>query len=149
MEIQPAHWETTWPNHSTRCLEHGEDELDQLALSDVLLPPQIRSDGRDGREPVIRVHQHVDEAVKRGAEIRVSTRHPVHDEPPDVEHAGVVIHVQERDLVVILPQDEEERVHKLNEFGEVIPPEDVTHPGVGRSCTVCVLAEEVVSALIH
>ena len=55
----------------------------------------------------------------------MATRHPVHDEPPDVEHGGVVIDVQEGDLVVVLPQDEEECVHELDELGEVIPPQDV------------------------
>lgn len=118
-------------------------------MSDVLFPPQIRSHGGDGREAVVRVHQHMDEAVKRGAKVGVATRHPVHDEPPDVEHGEVMVDVQEGDLVVVLPQNEEESVHKLNEFGEVIPPKYVNHPVVGLSSTVGVLAEEVVSALIH
>lgn len=48
---------------------------------------------------------------------------PVHHEPPDVEHAGVVVHVQDRDLVVVLAEDEEEGVHELDELGEVVPPE--------------------------
>lgn len=52
----------------------------------------------------------------------MSTRHPVHDEPPDVEHAGVVVDVQECDLVIVLPQDEKEGVHELNQLGEIIPP---------------------------
>lgn len=60
-------------------------------------------------------------------ELTVSTRHPVHDEPPDVEHGGVMVDMQEGDLVVVLPQDEEESVHKLDEFGEVIPPEYINH----------------------
>lgn len=54
----------------------------------------------------------------------MSTRHPVHDEPPDVEHAGVVVDVQECDLVIVLPQDEKEGVHELNQLGEIIPPQD-------------------------
>lgn len=32
--------------------------------------------------------------------------------------------MQDCDLVVILAKDEEEGVHKLYEFGEVVPPED-------------------------
>lgn len=50
---------------------------------------------------------------------------PVYDEPPDVEHAGVVVDVQEGNLVVVLPQYEEEGVHELDELGEVVPPECV------------------------
>lgn len=36
----------------------------------------------------------------------------------------MVVDVQDRDLVVVLAQDEEEGVHKFYEFGEVVPPED-------------------------
>lgn len=35
-----------------------------------------------------------------------------------------MVDVQDRDLVVVLAQDEEEGVHKFYEFGEVVPPED-------------------------
>lgn len=50
---------------------------------------------------------------------------PVHDEPPDVEHADVVVDVEEGDLVVVLPEDEEEGVHELHHLGEVVPPQHV------------------------
>lgn len=50
---------------------------------------------------------------------------PVHDKPPDVQHAGVVVDVKNCDLVVILSEDEEEGVHELDELGEVIPPQDI------------------------
>lgn len=50
--------------------------------------------------------------------------YPVHDEPPDVEHAGVVVDVEEGDLVIVLPEYEEEGVHELDELGEVVPPQD-------------------------
>lgn len=57
--------------------------------------------------------------------LTVSTGHPVHDEPPDVQHGGMVVDVQEGDLVVVFAQDEEEGVHELDEFGEVVPPQHV------------------------
>lgn len=55
----------------------------------------------------------------------MTTGHPVHDEPPDVGHASVVVDVKEGDLVVVLSQDEEKGVHELDELGEVIPPQDI------------------------
>lgn len=55
----------------------------------------------------------------------MTTGHPVHNEPPDVEHAGMVVDVQECDLMVVLSEDEEEGVHELDEFGEVVPPENI------------------------
>lgn len=57
--------------------------------------------------------------------LTVATGYPVHDEPPDVQHAGVVVDVKKCDLVVIFSQDEEEGVHELDELGEVVPPQDL------------------------
>lgn len=57
--------------------------------------------------------------------LTVAAGDPVHDEPPDVEHAGVVVDVEEGDLVIVLPEYEEEGVHELDELGEVVPPQDV------------------------
>ena len=58
--------------------------------------------------------------------------YPVHDEPPDIQHAGVVVDMKKRDLVVVLPQDEEEGVHELDELGEVVPPQNVYDLRGGR-----------------
>lgn len=61
--------------------------------------------------------------------------HPVHDKPPDVQHAGVVVDVQKGDLVIILSQYEEKGVHELDEFGEVVPPQDIHDLGEGDKNT--------------
>ena len=52
--------------------------------------------------------------------LTVAAGHPIHDEPPDVGHAGVMVDVEEGDLMVVLPQDEENGVHELDELGEVV-----------------------------
>lgn len=57
--------------------------------------------------------------------LTVAAGDPVHDEPPDVEHADVVVDVEKCDLVAVLPQNEEEGVHELHQLGEVVPPQDV------------------------
>lgn len=41
----------------------------QLPLSDVLLPPEVRTHGGDGRQAVVRVHEDMDEAVKCGTKV--------------------------------------------------------------------------------
>ena len=61
--------------------------------------------------------------------LTVAAGHPIHDEPPDVGHAGVMVDVEEGDLMVVLPQDEEKGVHELDELGEVVPPEDMDDLG--------------------
>lgn len=61
----------------------------------------------------------------------MATGYPVHHEPPDVQHAGVVVDVQKRDLVGILSQDKEQGVHELKKLGEVVPPQDTDDLGGG------------------
>lgn len=51
--------------------------------------------------------------------------YPVHNEPPDIQHAGVMVDVKKRDLMVILSYYEEKCVHELDELGEVVPPQDI------------------------
>lgn len=36
----------------------------------------------------------------------------------------MVVDVQNSDLMIIFPQNEKEGIHELNEFGEIVPPED-------------------------
>lgn len=36
----------------------------------------------------------------------------------------MVIDMQNGDLMIIFPQNEKEGIHELNEFGEIVPPED-------------------------
>lgn len=146
LEIQPTERERTRPDDPAAGLYDCQHKLKQLPLSDVLLPPEVRTHGRDRRQTIVRVHEDVDEAVKCGTEIRVATGDPVHHEPPDVQHGGVVVHMQDRDLVVVLTQDEEEGVHELYEFGEVVPPEDTDNLHICVSRAACALTEEVVFA---
>lgn len=56
--------------------------------------------------------------------LTMAAGNPVHHKPPDVEHGGVVVDMEDCYLVVVLAEDEEEGVHELYEFGEVIPPQD-------------------------
>lgn len=102
LEIQPTQREGTRPDDAAAGLHDGQHELQQLPLSDVLLPPEVWTHGRDGRQTIVRVHEDVDEAVKCGTKIRVAAGDPVHHEPPDVQHGGMVVDVQDRDLMVVL-----------------------------------------------
>lgn len=54
----------------------------------------------------------------------MTTRHPVHNKPPNIQHRCMVIDMQDGDLMIIFPQNEKEGIHELNEFGEIVPPED-------------------------
>lgn len=88
----------------------------------------------------------MDEAVEGRTKIRMAAGNPVHHKPPDVEHGGMVVDVQDCDLVVILAKDEEEGVHEFYEFGKVVPPEDADDLHIRFSRAPCPLTEEVVSA---
>lgn len=75
--------------------------------------------------------------------------YPVHNEPPDIQHAGVMVDVKKRDLMVILSYYEEKCVHELDELGEVVPPQDIHDFIIHFLCTVSVLAVEVVATVPH
>ena len=56
-------------------------------------------------------------ADKKGKEesLTLSSRHPLHANPPEQEHAGVVIDMEEGHLVVLLAKYEEELVRGPND----------------------------------
>lgn len=53
--------------------------------------------------------------------------HPFDADPPQREHGAVVVHVQEGNLIELLPQDEKHRVQILNALGDEIPPQSSCH----------------------
>lgn len=87
----------------------------------------------------------MDETVQGWSKETLPTRYPVEHAPPDVEHGGVVVNVQERNLIVLLPQNEEYRVQELNELGEVVPPQYFGNPDVGVSRAVEILTLQPVT----
>lgn len=58
----------------------------------------------------------------------------------------MVIDMQNGDLMIIFPQNEKEGIHELNEFGEIVPPEDTYDLHISFTSTVCILTEEIVSS---
>lgn len=65
-----------------------------------------------------------------GKNEKVLTRtpgHPLHTDPPEEEHGGVVVDVEEGQLVGLLAYDEEKRVGELHQLGHVIPPEGTSY----------------------
>ena len=61
-------------------------------------------------------------AVEHRAEKRRTTRTVLDPDPPQAEHGGVVVDVEEGQLVILLADDEEHRVEHLETFAKVIPP---------------------------
>lgn len=127
LEVQPPEREGARPDDPAAGLDDCQHKLDQLPLSDVLFPPEVGTHGRDRGQAIVRVHEDVDEAVERRTEVRMAAGNPVHDKPPDVEHSGMVVDVQDCDLVVVLTKNEEKGVHEFYEFGKVVPPEDTNN----------------------
>lgn len=69
----------------------------------------------------------------RAFDLTWTARHPLDTYPPKREHGTVVVHVQERQLVVLAAQHEEKRVHELEQLGEVEPPDGLRdlHSAIG------------------
>ena len=63
------------------------------------------------------------EAVEHGSQERGAPGDVLDPDPPEAEHGGVVVHVEEGQLLLLLADDEEHRVEHLKELAEVVPPE--------------------------
>uniref|UniRef100_A0A182M0S1 Uncharacterized protein n=1 Tax=Anopheles culicifacies TaxID=139723 RepID=A0A182M0S1_9DIPT len=71
-------------------------------------------------EEVIGVHDHVHEGVDEAHKHTVTTGEPFDATPNQHHHAGVMIHVQEANLVLFLAQYEEDRVQQIEYFHEKV-----------------------------
>ena len=133
--------------HELEGVDHDTDELDHLQRGEVLLPPDVLLvAGSQGGHHVIEVHDDVDEGVEQSEEGRVTAGAEADADPDAERHDAVVDDVQQRNVLVFLAQDEEERVEELGELGEVVPPGGVRHPhGHGVLRVVHRLAPEAVA----
>lgn len=76
-----------------------------------MLPPQVFLEFWSHRgQHVVEVHDDVHEGVDNADEGSVSAGEVLGATPRDHRHDGVVVQVQERYLVILFPQDEEDRV---------------------------------------
>jgi len=103
-------------------------ELRHLECGEVLLPPQeLLVLGTEGGHGVVGVHDHVDERVDQRVERAQTAGRELDAPPPGESHEGVVKDVQERDVLVFLPRDEEVRVQELDVLGQPEVEADVQH----------------------
>lgn len=85
---------------------------------DVSLPPKILIQIRERRQTVVRIHNDVDVRVEGAQKYDAVGWFVLQREPGAPDHQGVVVHMEERDLVILLAEDEEDRVDQLSDFGE-------------------------------
>ena len=78
--------------------DEADAELEELQPSHVLFPPQMSSEGRNGGESVVRVHDRMHDRVDDGPEGGLTRGYPFDPDPPEEEHRGVMIDVQKRHL---------------------------------------------------
>ncbi len=102
----------------------------QLQMSDVLFPPEVFLDARaETAQSIVGIHDHVHKRVNECTPhsyrvcggvgyviashesiivtLTLSASHPLYTDPPQEKHGGMVIDVQESDLLVLLSQNKE------------------------------------------
>jgi hypothetical protein len=98
-----------------------DHELQQLDLCDVLLPPQrLLQLWLKGGEEVVRVHDDVNETVDDEQQSGMRCVQVFVVDPRRQHHAGMVVSVQERYLVVLLAQHKKNRVQQVHDFREEV-----------------------------
>ena len=109
-------------SHTVACC----DDHSLIITSDVSFPPEIFLNLRpEAGHEVVEVHHHVDAHVEEHEEGGVAAPHPLEEDPAAHGHDHVVNHVQRGQLVVLLFQNHEERVHEVCKLGEKVPPHNV------------------------
>lgn len=80
----------------------------------MLLPPNELSILRSqSRNSIVRVHQHVDKTVQQPHQHEVVCRMMHQMQPGPRHHGGVVVQMEEGDLVVLLAEDKKYRIEKV------------------------------------
>jgi len=110
-----------WKVENVNSLNHIDDKLEHLRLSKIFLPWNADF---QRRKEVIWVHQNVNEAILSRREISISSRSVVDNTPPDIERSDVVVHMEKRNLMVILLQNHDEGINELNWLGEIEQPQN-------------------------
>ncbi|KAL3189350.1 hypothetical protein MRX96_002667 [Rhipicephalus microplus] len=122
-QVAEVRRETAVVEHRDGTVEHERDELAHLKLGQVALPPQVRPEpGAQGGERVVRVHDHVDEAVEEREERILSRGTEVDAQPDGPGDERVVDDVQSRYVAVLLCEHEEHSVHQFAQLEQHVPP---------------------------
>lgn len=115
-------------------VDDAESELEHLELSEVDLKGVFET---EGREEVVAVHESVNKRVDPGAEVGSSvTNTVVQQTAPNNTDGGVVVDVQEGELLVFFAEDDEDGVEHVEEFGQVVSEDPELDRGVEFSIQV-------------
>jgi len=100
-----------------------EDELDQLDAGHVLLPPQVLLVlGSHCGHHVVEVHDNVHARVENANDYALLAGSVLQVAPGEEHRDGVMVHVEERHLVVLLAQHKERRVQQIDDLREKVEP---------------------------
>lgn len=103
--------------HDVQGLRGADEELQHLEVGEVGLPgawdPQAL-------QQVIQVHEDVDGAVGSRPEVGICAAGGFANEEPGPNDEEVVVDVEEAPLLILLPQDDENRVKELDELVAVV-----------------------------
>ena len=97
-----------------------DEELQQLDLRDVPLPPGRDQLGSDACDQVVGVHDRMDEHIHDGHQSHVSNVHVPHRVVAGEAHHRVVVDVEEGHVARLLPQHEEERIQEIGELQQEV-----------------------------
>ncbi|CAN7998911.1 unnamed protein product, partial [Ixodes hexagonus] len=116
-------WVATLVNDRHDGVKGEKCELPDLQLGQVSLPPEVRLQRRpERREEVVRIHNHVHQAVDADADHHLSFGAKREPDPAVPDDDAVMDDVESRHLSVLLAEHKEHGVHKLAHPNVEVPP---------------------------
>lgn len=98
-------------------MEESKNELEQLYGGNIFLPPQILLVlGPASSYHIVKIHYDVDERVEDSNESNLSSSNVLGDAPRNKAHHGVVVDVEECNLLIFFPKNEEYCVQQFADF---------------------------------
>ncbi|CAN8003633.1 unnamed protein product [Ixodes pacificus] len=116
-------WVATFVQDWHDCVKGKERKLSDLQLREVSLPPEKRLQCRPERgKKIVRIHDHVHQAVDADADHHLALRTEGESDPAVPHHDAVMDDVERRHLRVLLAEDEKHGVHELGHPNVKVPP---------------------------
>jgi len=115
--------ETAVHEHWNKTVHHKREELDDLELGNVPLPPKVGSDvRRKCGQSIIAVHDNMDSCVQDGEHCYLAGDSIVDGHPNSKQSERVMKKMEEGDMIILFESNKEDSIKKFSNLHQHIEP---------------------------